>query len=134
MLETFFGAASSCFCRHQLTFCATSNFLFQHKIAFRATPNFCFGYRLECYVMVIYFYCQVTTRIQSYVSKKKNSFLCDSKNLISFFVPHKFFIFNFYIAHVDLLRSGSRKKKSFNPSFTHLIVENTNSCSGKQVF
>ena len=95
MIETFFGAASSCFCRHQLTFCATSNFLFQHKIAFRATPNFCFGYRLECYVMVIYFYCQVTTRIQSYVEKKKNSFLCDSKNLISFFVPHKFFIFNF---------------------------------------
>ena len=52
--------------------------------------------------------------------KKKKSFLCDTKK---FFVHHKFFIFNFYIAHwqhVDLLRSGPRNKEAFNPSFTHL--------------
>ena len=30
---------------------------------FRATQNFCFVYWLECYVMVIYFYCHVATKI-----------------------------------------------------------------------
>ena len=53
----------------------------------------------------------------------KLSFLCNSKELISFFVHHNFFIFSFYLTHcqhVDLLRSGPRNKESFNPSFTHL--------------
>ena len=51
------------------------------------------------------------------------SFLCDTKKLVSFFVHHKFFIFNFYIAHwqhVDLARSAPRNKETFNPSLTHL--------------
>ena len=53
----------------------------------------------------------------------KLSFLCNTKELISFFVHHNFFIFSFYLTHcehVDLLRSGPRNKESFNPSFTHL--------------
>ena len=61
--ETLFRATSTCFCQHQITFCATSNFLFRHKIVFRATPNFCFGHLLECYAMVIYFYCHVATKM-----------------------------------------------------------------------
>ena len=110
-LKHFFGAASSCFCRHQLTFCATSNFLFRHKIAFRATPNFFFwkSFRMLCHGNI--FLLPSSNKNTILCRKKKNSFFCDSKNLISFFVPHKFFIFNFYIAHADLLRSGSRKKK-----------------------
>ena len=59
----FFDAASSCFCWHEILFCATSNFLFQHNFIFRGTPNFCFGHRLKCYVMVIYFYCHVAAKI-----------------------------------------------------------------------
>ena len=53
----------------------------------------------------------------------KLSYLCDTKKLISFFVQHHFFIFNFYFIHcqhVDLLRSGPRNKETFDPSFTHL--------------
>ena len=34
-----FHATSTRFCRSQITFCATSNFLLQLKIIFRATPN-----------------------------------------------------------------------------------------------
>ena len=56
-------AASSRSCRHQLTFRATLSFLFRHKIIFRATPKFCFGHCLECYVMLIYFYFHVATKI-----------------------------------------------------------------------
>ena len=55
--------------------------------------------------------------------KNKISFLCDTKKLISFFLHHKLFIFNFYIEHlqhVDFLRSGPRNKATSNPSFTHL--------------
>ena len=45
------------------------------------------------------------------------------KKLILFFVYHHFFIFSFYITycqHVNLLRSGTGNKETFNPSFTHL--------------
>ena len=53
----------------------------------------------------------------------KLSFLCDTKNLVSFLVHHNLFIFSFYITHcqhVDLLSSGTGKKETFSPSFTHL--------------
>ena len=62
------------------------------------------------------------------------------KKLISFFVHHKFVIFNFYIAHwqhVDLLRSDPRNKETFIPSFAHQPDEHKEvikSCSGKKVF
>ena len=46
----------------KITFSAMSNFLFQHKITFRATSNFCFWHHL-CYVLVIYFYCHIATKI-----------------------------------------------------------------------
>ena len=89
----FVCAASSWFCQHEILFCATSIFsvdmkhiftqhqlglvdtrlLFvQHqtfclgqKIAFCATPSFCFAHCLECYIMVIYLYCHVATKIGS---------------------------------------------------------------------
>ena len=61
--EAPFRATSTCFCWHQITFCATSNVLSRHKNIFRATLKFCFGPRLECYVIVIYFYCHVATNI-----------------------------------------------------------------------
>ena len=63
LYEILFDAISTRFCRHQITFCATPNFLFQHKIIFRVTANFCFGHHLECYAMVIYFYCHIATKI-----------------------------------------------------------------------
>ena len=75
-MEYLFGATSTCFCQHQSTFYATSNFLFRYKIVFRAKPNFCFGHRLECYVMVIYFYCHVAKKINHVSNEKKKSFLC----------------------------------------------------------
>ena len=47
------------------------NILFQHNIAFCATQNFCFGHLFRMlYVMVIYFYCHMTT---------KKKILCDTK-------------------------------------------------------
>ena len=61
--EAPFHATSTCFCRYLITFCATSNILSRHINVFCATLNFCFGHRLECYVMVIYFYCHVATKI-----------------------------------------------------------------------
>ena len=70
--EILFRATSTHFFRNQITFCAASNFLFQHKIIFRATPNFCFGHRLGCYVMAIYFYCHIATKIWSRVTKQIN--------------------------------------------------------------
>ena len=54
-INTFFSKPKYFLCK--------SNFLFQHKIIFRATSNFCFGYLLECYVMVIYFYCHIATKL-----------------------------------------------------------------------
>ena len=41
----------------------TSKTLFQHKIIFRITPIFFFGHRLECCVMMIYFYCHIAAKI-----------------------------------------------------------------------
>ena len=43
-------------------FLCNSKLLFRYKIVFRATTNFSFGHCLECYVMVIYFYCHVATK------------------------------------------------------------------------
>ena len=70
--EILFRATATRFCRNQITFYATSKFLFQHKIIFRTTPSFCFGHRLECYVMVIYFYYHIATKIYNHVSKNIN--------------------------------------------------------------
>ena len=117
--KTRFRATSTCFLSTQISFCATSNFIIQHKIVFHATANFYFGHSLECFVMVIYCYCNVATKI---ARLKKNHFYVTQK-IFSFFVLHNFFIFNFYIAHwqhVDLLRSGPRNKETFHPSFNHL--------------
>ena len=69
--EILFRATATRFCRNQITFYATSKFLFQHKIIFRTTPS-CFGHRLECYVMVIYFYYHIATKIYNHMSKKLN--------------------------------------------------------------
>ena len=67
--QILFRATSTHFCRNQITFGTTSNFLFQYKIIFRATSNFSFRHRLECYVMAIYFYCHIATKIWSRVTK-----------------------------------------------------------------
>ena len=139
--EILFRATSTHFSRHQITFCVTSNFFFQHKIIFRATPNFCLGHRLECYVLMICFYCHIANEnIITCQKINKLSFLCDTKKLVSFLVHHNFFIFSFYITHcqhVDLLRSGTGKKEMFSPSFTHLsdIPKQllSKSCSWKKV-
>ena len=61
--EILFRATSISSCRHQITFCVTSNFLFRQEIVFGATPSFCFGHRLEGYIIVIYFYCHVATKM-----------------------------------------------------------------------
>lgn len=83
-------------------------------IVFRASPNFCFGH-WECYVIVMYFYCHVNQKYNHVA--KKFSFLRDTKKIISLFVHHKVFVYNFHIAHcqrVDPLRSGPRNKEIFN--------------------
>ena len=57
------------------------------------------------------------------MSKKKKHKICNTKKIISFFVHHNCFIFNFYIPHCqhfNLFHSGPRYKETFNPSFTHL--------------
>ena len=108
-MKYFFCAISTCFCWHQITFCATSNFF------------------LKCYVMVIYFYCHVATK--NIITCQKNvkfDFHVTQKKLTSLFIYLYLFIFNFYVAHwhhVDLLCSGPRNKKTFNQSFcfTHLL-------------
>ena len=52
------------FCRHQITFCATFKlFVSTQNYYYCVTPNFSFGHCLECYVMVIYFYCHIATKI-----------------------------------------------------------------------
>ena len=94
----FFDAASSCCCRHETLFCATSIFFFvdmkyffvqhQHvfvdtKLLFVQCQTFCFntklffvqhqiffGHRLGCCVMVIYFYCHITTKNNQKLIKK----------------------------------------------------------------
>ena len=124
-----FHATSTCFCRYQITFCATSNILSGHKNVFCATLKFCFGHRLECYVMVIYFYNQVSKKIKLHFWVTQ----------ILLFVHYKFIIFKFYIAHWQ--RSGPRNKDIFIPSFTHQPVIFVDVCKqvtkiypGKKVF
>ena len=124
-----FHAASTCFCRYQITFCATLNILSGHKNVFCATLKFCFGHRLECYVMVIYFYNQVLKKIKLHFWVTQ----------ILLFVHYKFIIFKFYIAHWQ--RSGPRNKDIFIPSFTHQPVIFVDVCKqvtkiypGKKVF
>ena len=77
------------------------------------------------------------------MSKKyKISFLCDTTKLTSSFMHRKFFLFNFYITHLqylDLLCTGFRNKETFNQSFhvyspARYMEAVTISCSGKNVF
>ena len=76
--KTIFRATWTCFCRQQITFCATSNFLFQHQVAFCAIPNFCFGHCLEYYVMVKFLSLGSNKNIIT-CQRKQNSFLCVAK-------------------------------------------------------
>ena len=134
MLETLFCSSIILFLSTPAYFLCNIKLFVSTQNCFSCNTKFLFwiSFRMLCHGNIFLLpSCNKNTIL---CRKKKNSFLCDSKNLISFFEPHKFFIFNFYIAHADLLGSGSRKKTTFNLSFTHLIVENTNSCSGKQVF
>ena len=118
----FFDAASSCFCRHEILFCATSTFFlmtwntFSCNInTFLSKPN--------------YSLCNVKRFIST-----QNYFSCSTKFLFwtSFIIlchgdifllshSNNFFIFSFYITHcrhVDLLHSGPGNKETFN----HLLL------------
>ena len=99
--EILFRATSTRFSRHQITFCVTSDFFFQHKIIFRATPNFCLGHRLECYVLMICFYCHIANEnIITCQKINKLSFLCDTKKLVSFFCASQFFCITVFRLHI----------------------------------
>ena len=61
--------------------------------------------------------------------QKEIHFYVTQKKIISFFVHHKVFVYNFHIAHcqlVDPLRSGPRNKETFNsPLLTRLIYRSS---------
>ena len=76
--------------------------------------------------MVIYFYCHIATKILSDLKKKIFFQVMQKKKKSWFCVHHKFFTFNFYVAHwqhVDLLRSHPRNKEHLFHLFvfTHLL-------------
>ena len=91
--ETLFSATSTCFCWHGIIFCATSNFLFQYKIVFVQQQIFTLALlRMLCHGDIF---------LLRIIKKRKNEFYFNVKlaTWFHFFVYHKLFIFNFYIAY-----------------------------------
>ena len=104
VLEIFFWCSIMSFLSTPAYFLYTVKLFVSTKIAF------CFGYRLECYVMVIYFYCHVATRIQSHVEKKRihfyvTRFLCLTNFLYSIFTLHIGSKLIFFVVVLEIKRN-----------------------------
>ena len=138
--EIFFCATSTCFLSTQNTFLCNLNFFkemicffLQHLLIFvdnrllfvqdhavlflpfpfffRATTSFCFGPSLESYIMVIYFYCHIATKILSglkkkfffkWCKKKKNlGFVCITNFLHSTFMLHTGSMLIFFVVILE---------------------------------
>ena len=73
------STTSTCFCRIQITFCATSNFLFQHKMSFLFRTSL----RMLCHGD-IFLFSHSNKNIITCQKINKLSFLCNPKSLFCF--------------------------------------------------
>ena len=96
--QLFFLYMKHFFVQHQHTFLSTPKYFLCNVKLFVSTqnyfsPNFYFGHRLECYVMVIYFYCH-----NKNISRvKKFHIYVTQKNYFVFFF---FFASQFFYIHL----------------------------------
>ena len=89
------STTSTCFCRIQITFCATSNFLFQHKMSFLFRTSL----RMLCHGD-IFLFSHSNKNIITCQKINKLSFLCETKKLVSFLCASQFFCITVFRLHI----------------------------------